>query len=181
MKIESPRWICTVIGCALLMVSRDAFAFGSDYPNDRPVTGSTNWPKGMDKLINATNRVHGFFVNQEDTFFFSDSAPGLTAFLQDYSQLEGVESRRFILHEGIGEARSPWAKTGRACDWRLYACPKGWHTSAVLSKQGTNSVEALQKAAKEPGYIVEVHFWTGGRIALDQVDIPKNVVVQKER
>jgi hypothetical protein len=170
-----------VIGCALLMASRDAFAAGSDYPNDRPVTGSTNWPKGMDRLVNATNRVHGFFVNPEDIFFFSGSASGLTAFLQDYSQLAGVESRRLILHEGVGEAKSPWEKTGRPCDWKLYACPKGWHNLHTLSKQGTNSVEALQKAAKEPGYVVEVHFWTGGRIPLDQVDIPNNVVVQKDR
>jgi hypothetical protein len=170
-----------VMGCALLMASRDAFALGSDYPNDRPVTGSTNWPKGLDKLINTTNRVHGFFVNAEDIFFFSGSAAKLTAFLQDYSRLEGVEGRRLILHDGIGEAKSPWAKTGRACDWKLYACPKGWHNLGVLSKQGTNAVEALQKAAKEPGYVVEVHFWIGGRIALDQVDVPKNVVLQKER
>jgi hypothetical protein len=181
MKTESQRWIWAVIGCALLMASRDAFALGSDYPNDRPVTGSTNWPKGMDRLVNATNRVHGFFVNAEDIFFFSGSASGLTAFLQEYSQLEGVASRRLILHDGIGEAKSPWAKTGRACDWKLYACPRGRHNLIALSKQATNSVEALQKAAKEPGYVVEVHFWTGGRIALDQIGIPKSVVVQKEK
>jgi hypothetical protein len=95
--------------------------------------------------------------------------------LQGYSQLEGVTSRRLILHQGIGEAKSPWETTGRACDWKLYACPKGWQNIGVLSKPGTNSVEALQKAAREPGYVVEVHFWTGGRIPLDQVVIPKNV------
>ena len=60
-------------------------------------------------------------------------------------------------------------------------CPKGWRNVAELLKQGANSVEALQKAAKEPGYVAEIHFWTGGRITLDQLDIPKNVVVQKER
>jgi hypothetical protein len=181
MKTQTPQWMWTVIGCALLMASRDASALGSDYPNDRPVTGSTNWPKGMDRLVNATNRVHGYFVNAEDILFFSGSAAGLTAFLQDYSRLEGVLSRRLVLHDGLGEAKSPWAKTGRPCDWKLYACPKGWYNAAVLLKQGTNSVEAVQRAAKEPGYLVEVHFWTGGRIALGQIDIPKNVVVQKER
>lgn len=133
----------------------------------------------MDRLVNTTNRVHGFFVNAEDIFFFSGSAAELTSFLQGYSRLEGVESRRLILHDGIGAAKSPWGNAGRACDWKLYACPRGWHNIGALSKQGTNSVQALQKAAKEPGYVVEVHFWTGGRIALDQVEIPKNVVVQK--
>ena len=91
----------------------------------------------------------------------------MTAFLDGYSQLKGVESWRLILHDGIGEAKSPWAKTGRACDWKLYACLKGWHNIGVLLKQGTNSVEVIQKAGKEPGYVVEVHFWTGGRIALE--------------
>jgi hypothetical protein len=170
-----------VVGCALLIASKEAFALGGDYPSDRLITGSRNWPKGMDMLVNATNRVHGYFVNAEDIFFFSGSAAELTAFLHDYSRLEGVESRRLILHDGLGEAKSPWAKTGRPCDWKLYACPKSWPNLGVLLKQGTNSVEAVQKAAKEPGYLVEVHFWTGGRIALDQIDIPKNVVVQKER
>lgn len=180
MKIESRRWIWAVVGIALLVASRNAFALGSDHPNDRPVTGSTNWPKGLERLVNATNRFHGVFVNAADTFFYSGSASELTAFLHDYSQLEGVEMRRLILHDGIGEAKSPWDKTGRVCDWKLYACPKSWHSIGALSKQGTNSVNTLQKAAEDPGYIVEVHFWTGGRIALDEVEIPKGVVVLKE-
>jgi hypothetical protein len=181
MKTETRRWIWVVIGCAVLLASKQAFALGSDYPNDKPVTGSTNWPNGLERLVNATNRVHGYFVNAEDIFFFSGNAPALTAFLRDYSRLPGVDSHRLILHDGTGAAKSPWEKTGRVCDWKLYACPKGWHNVAALSKSGTNSVEALRTAAKEPGYVVEVHFWTGRHIALDQIDIPKNVVVQKER
>ena len=169
------------IGCALLLACTDAFALGSDYPKEQPVPGSTNWPKGLSALVNSTNRVWGFFVNAEDIFFFSGDRSELTAFLQKYSRLDGLESRRLILHEGIGEAKSPWEKTGRPCDWKLYVCPKGWHNLGVLLKQGTNSVEVLQKAAKEPGYVAEVHFWTGGHIALNQLDIPKAVVVQKER
>jgi hypothetical protein len=170
-----------LVSFALIIGTRSTFALGSDYANDRPVMGSTKWPGGLDKLINITNRVHGFFVNAEDIFFYTGSAPEFTAFLRDYSRLEGIESRRLILHGGLGEAKSPWEKSGRPCDWKLYACPKGWHNIAVLSKSGTNSVEVLQKAAKEPGYIVEVHFWSGGRIALEQVDIPKNVEVKREK
>ena len=181
MKTLSRKWIWGVIGCSLLLTSREAFALGADHPNDRPVTGSTNWPKGLDLLINTTNRVHGYFVNAEDIFFFAGSAPELAAFLQKYSQLDGVAKRRLILHEGTGEAKSPWGKTGRPCDWKLFMCPKGWHNAGVLLQQGTNSVAAIQQAAKEPGYVVEIHFWTGGRIKLDQVAIPKNVVVEKEK
>ena len=159
MQTESGRWIGVAIGFALLVTFRGAFALGTDYPNNSPVPGSTNWPKGMEKLVNTTNRVHGFDVNGADTFFFSGSASAFTAFLRDYSHLDRVESRRLILHDGIGEAKSPWDKTGPACDWKLCASPKTWQAGAP--------------------YVVEVHFWTGGRIALDQIDVPKNVVVQR--
>jgi hypothetical protein len=175
------RLIAALIACALVVAAPAALALGSDYPPDRPVISSTNWPKGLNALVNVTNRVWGFFVNAEDDFFFSGTAAELSVFLRDYSRLEGIESRRLILHDGVGEAKSPWEKAGRPCDWKLEACPKSWHNIAVLSKQGTNSVEALQKAAKEPGYVVEVHFWTGGRIALDKLAIPGNVLVQKEK
>jgi hypothetical protein len=181
MKTDSKRIIWLLLVVVLVMAARSVRALGSDYPNDRPITGSTSWPKGLEKLINITNRVHGFFVNAEDAFFFSGSASQLTAFLREFSQLEGIENRRLVLHDGLGEAKSPWDKTGHPCDWKLYVCPKAWHTRAVLSRQGTNSVEATRAAAQESGYIAEVHFWTGGRIAFDQVDVPKNVEVKKER
>ena len=169
------------MGFALLVATREAFALGADHPNNRPVTGSTNWPKGLDLLINSTNRVHGYFVNAEDIFFFGGSASQLSAFLQKYSELDGVARRRLILHEGTGEAKSPWGKAGRPCDWKMYMCPMGWHKAGVLLQQGTNSIPEIQQAAKEPGYVVEIHFWTGGRIKLGQVAIPKNVVVEKAK
>ena len=166
--------------CASILVAPNLFALGGDYPNDKPITGATNWPAGLESLINTTNRVHGYFVNAADCYFFSGDAAAFTSFLRDYSRLPEIESKRLILHEGTGEAKSAWEKEHRACDWKLYVCPKGWHNLAALSQQGTNSVEALQKAGKETGYIVEVHFWTGGHIALDQVDVPKGVEVKKE-
>jgi hypothetical protein len=151
-----------------------------DYPAGHLVNGSTNWPAGMSTLINATNRVWGFFVNAEDIFFFSGGATQLTAFLRDYSRVEGIESHRLVLHDGVGEAKSPWEKIGRPCDWKLDLCPKWWRNIHALSQHGTNSAAALRHAAKEPGYVAEVHFWTCGRITLDKLDIPKNVVVQKD-
>lgn len=180
MITELRRWFWAAGTCILLATASDAFAYGFNYPADRPVTGWTNWLAGMGTLVNATNRVWGFCVNAADIFFFSGGASQLSTFLQDYSHLEGIESHRLVLHDGVGEAKSPWEKTGRSCDWKLYMCPKNWHNMDVLLKQRTNSVEVLQRAAKESGYVVEVHFWTGGRIKLDQVDIPRNVAVQKE-
>src|SRR6516164_11184447 len=130
--MRTRRWIWTVTGCILLLSCVGALALGSDYPAGTPVFGPTNWPKGLETLINATNRVWGYWVNQEDVFFYSGNASDLTVFLQDCSRIEGIENRRLILHSSIGEAKSPWEKAGRPCDWRLYVCPKGWHNLAVL-------------------------------------------------
>jgi hypothetical protein len=178
MKTHLKRLIESVlVGCTVIFATWDTHGLGSDYSNDRPVIGSAAWPKGMAQLVNITNRVHGFFVNAEDLFFFSGSASNFTVFLKNYSQTSGIEKHRLILHEGMGEAKSPWEKTGRACDWKLYGCPKGWSNLAAL--KDTNSVEAMQKAAQEPGYVLEVHFWTGGRIGLDQIVVPQNVEIAK--
>jgi hypothetical protein len=181
MKTHTIRFARLLIAWTLLFASRNVFAVGADHPAGQPIIGSTNWPAGLEKLVTFTNRVHGFFVNQEDLFFYSGDAVALSAFLRDYAKLEGVVAKRLIQHEGVGEAKSPWAKEGQPCDWELYVCPKGWHNLAELSKGGTNSVEVLQIAAKEAGYIVEVHVWIGGRLALDQVEIPKTVEVTKPR
>jgi hypothetical protein len=178
MKAESRQLIwATIIGCAVILVSWNAFGMGADHPNDGPVSVTTAWPEGMHKLINASNRVHGYFINQADIFFFSGNATNLSAFLADYSKISGVEKHRLILHEGVGEAKSPWGTTGRPCDWKLFGYSKDWHNQSTL--KGTNSVETLQTAAKESVYVLEVHLWTGGRITLDEVVVPKNVEVTK--
>ena len=175
------RFVPLLVASALGATISDALALGGDHPIDRPVVGSTNWPGGLEALVNSTNRIHGFFVNQEDTFFYRGDAPSLSAFLHQYARLDGVTNLCLIQHTGIGEAKSPWATNGVPCDWKLYACPKSWLEIAKLSLAGTNSTETLQRAAKMPGYVVEVHLWTGGRISLDELEIPKKIEVRTER
>ncbi len=181
MKTISNRPIQILIAWSLLFTTRDAFALGADHPNDRPVIGSTNWPAGLEKLVNSPNRIHGFFVNQQDLFFYYGDAAALSAFLRDYAELDGIVQKRLIQRDGVGEAKSSWSKEGKPCDWQIYISPKSWHNMAELSKGGTNTADALQQGAQEPGYLVEVHVWIGGRNALDQVDIPKNVEVTKSK
>lgn len=150
-----------LVTCATLLVAWSALGLGSDYRNDQPVGGTSAWPAGLKELVNTTNRVHGFFVNAEDIFFFSGSVTNLTEFLRGYSKIQGIEKHQLILHEGVGEAKSPWSTNSAPCDWKLRACPKSWSTGA----------------ADEKAFILEVHFWTGGKIALDRASIPKNVAV----
>jgi hypothetical protein len=188
-----------VIICTLIASAEAVFGLGWDYPNYRVVNARTNWLKGMEELVNLPSRVHGFGVNLEDIFFFSGTADDFTAFLKDYAEIQGVVKHCLILHKGVGVAKSPWwdspgwrdsptlwlptAAYNRfafPCDWKLYACPKAVVDAITLLNQHTNSVEVIQKAAKEPGYVLEVHFWMDSRINLDQVAVPPNVELKKE-
>jgi hypothetical protein len=166
-------------GVSLLLAGANAFGLGSDYSTNE-VTPQSSWPKGMVELVNSTNRVHGFFVNAEDLFFFQGDAAEFNSFLLAYSKIEGIENHELDLHEGVGDAKSPWEKTPRACDWGLYGSPKSWLKLGELSQQGTNSVDTLKAAARDTNYVLRVNFWTGGKIAFDQIKVPKNVKVVRD-
>ena len=178
MKAKAIFWIRTAACCILAIAALNAFGLGSDYPDHQPVGGTSGWPSGMTALVNTTNRVHGFFVNAEDVFFFSGTATNMSEFLLAYSRLQGVEKHCLILHDGTGDAKSSWSTNGQACDWKLYGCPKGWHN--IGTPPDPSSAGVLKKAASKSDYILEIHFWTGGPIALDKVSVPKNVEVRKE-
>jgi hypothetical protein len=174
---KSPKlWIWTIVAWVLVIGSMVGIAAGWKYRNEERVT-VPKWPKGLDKLANYPNRIDGFCLNAWDIFFFAGNASNLTAFLTEYSRLEGIDGTRLVLHNGIGTTKSAFDKIGQPCDWKLYTCPKGWHEIDHLIRQGTNSFEVLRKAGQQPGYVVEVHFWTGGSIRLDQLVIPKNVEI----
>ena len=149
-----------LIGWALACSCEQALGLGGDHPNGQPARSNGNWPNGMEDLVNITNRVHGFFVNDQDVFFFSGSVTNFTQFLQQYSKIQGiVDTHRLVLHEGAGEAKSPWEKVGRSCDWKLYGRGNGWKAGVITN------------------YVLEVHLWTGGHIALEKVVVPKNVEI----
>jgi hypothetical protein len=160
--MKARGWICwAAIGFVLVIAAAHASAYGKDIPKGTRVGqhpgALPRWPRGLSELVNTTNRVWGYWLNSETVFFFSGGQSELKAFLRDYSQLEGINRGRLVLHDGVGEAKSPWEKSGRPCDWKLYM------------SEGIDRI------------VVEVHFWTDGRIALAQLDIPKNVVVERAK
>jgi hypothetical protein len=137
------------------------------------------YPNGFEDLVNATNRIAGYDVNAEAIFFFSGTPHDFTKFLEAYSHIPVAGEHQLVLHDGVGEARSPWASTGPPCDWKLYCVPKGWLEADRLLRQGTNSVPAVQAAARDTNYVMVVHFWTGGGLALSRVHIPDNVKIKR--
>ena len=123
-----------------------------------------SWPPGMVGLVNFTNRVHGYLTNAEEFFFFTGNTADFQKFLGKYSTVTGIVSHRLIIHPGRWITRSPWGEEPiKTCDWELYACPARW-------LRATGKIEA-----DRAGYILEVHLWKGGAVALGQLKIPENV------
>jgi hypothetical protein len=157
----------------------NVFGMGGDHPDDRPVA-EPSWPKGMAELVNTTNRIGGLWVNAEDFFFFSGTATNFSAFLAAYAAVGPVDQHRLVLLAGAGEAYSLGGGNRRPCDWELFGCPKAWLVGHAAMAQGTNSITAREQAARDANYVLEVHFWTGGKIPVDQLTIPPNVELAGE-
>lgn len=162
-KENRPTRVAILI-CACVSAVWNVFGLGSDYPNDRPVN-EPSWPAGMSRLVNTTNRIGGLFVNAEDMFFFAGTASNFNTFLTEYSTVKLIEKHRLILHDGAGEAYSLGGGNKRPCDWELDGCPAAWR----------DLHEGMSKNPPNTNYVLEVHFWTGGNIALEQLILPLNV------
>ena len=169
------RFRCaSILAGVIVCIGGSVFGMGGDYSNDRPVA-ELSWPKGMADLVNTTNRIGGLWVNAEDFFFFSGTATNFSAFLAAYAAVEPVDQHRLVLLEGAGEAYSLGGGNRRPCDWELFGCPKSWLVGHAAMAQGTNAIAAREQAARDTNYVLEVHFWTGGKIPVDQLTIPQNV------
>jgi hypothetical protein len=149
-------WVAT-IACTIIFGCRNSSGAGADIRNDGKLSYPC-WPPGVSNLVNTTNRIHGFVENCEVVLYFSGSTTNFNAFLQEYSEIQGLKAHRLILHDGSGVAKSPWAKAGRPCDWELY-----------------------DSCSVRTNHVTEAHFWTGGHIALGQVTIPQNIEVRKDK
>ena len=156
----------TITNCALTLAGRNVFGLGGEYPNGQTLS-QPDWPAGMKNLVNAEQRVGGMFVNTEDIFFYSGTARELSTFLDGFTNIQVIERHRLILHRGAGSLVSG---NGRPCDWTLQGRPGAARPKSLMGM-----------ASRDPGYVLEVHFWTEGRIALDEVAIPKNIEIAKPK
>jgi len=162
--VSSLRLILIVIALSLITGTRSTFALGADHP--KQAVSATSWPKGMSNLVNPTERIHGYFVNAHDVFFFAGDQERFDQFLRDYAKIDGVVSHKIVIHSGLGRAKSPWQKDeGLRCDWMIDGCPSSW-------KRGEPTAE---------GYILEVHFWEDGRIKLEKGRVPEGVTVERAK
>ncbi len=183
MKITVKRFASAALIAGFgVLGMQNASALGHDFFTNKVASlpGFVEYPKGFEELVNGTNRIAGYEVNSESVFFFSGSARDFTSFLEAYSKIRAAEAHQLVLHDGVGQARSPWARSSQPCDWKLYSAPRGRLEAFRLMEQGTNSPATVRAVAQDhTNYVLAVHFWTGGRIALNEVRIPANIHTSK--
>lgn len=146
----SKQRICLTV-LTLLSLAPAAFALGGEHGKGdpkRPISSSA-WPAGVTELVNRTDRIGGFWINQSDVFYYAGDAAAFNTFLARYAAVKAAPLR--LVLQGWGGA--PWHKelTVRY-DWRLSLI--GWRT-----------------------FDVQVAFPLDGRIPLKAITVPANVEI----
>jgi hypothetical protein len=155
----------SLVALALLgwaLTAAEVFALGSDHPKG-PVSGNELWPAGLAEVASHPDRVHGFWVNETDVFFYNGDSKAFNEFMDGYSKLKGA-ALRVVLHPGTKKARSPWDKTDRD--------PVAW--SLTGSSRPLNEFGA-QKAGSR--YYTRVDVWLGSQVKPEELRIPAHVEV----
>jgi hypothetical protein len=141
----------------------EALALGSDHPKG-PVAGNDGWPAGLQQLVNRQDRVHGFWVNETDVFFYDGDTRAFHQFVAGYSKLKGT-ALEVVLHPGAKKARSPWDKAERDV-------PVAWSLHASFSPlDGVGAPKGRHR------FYSRVHVWLGSRVKLEELRIPAAVRV----
>jgi hypothetical protein len=145
------------------LTAPEAFALGSDHPKG-PVAGNKGWPEGLKELANWQNRVHGFWVNETDVFFYDGESKELNKFMEGYSKLKNT-ALHVVIHAGAKKARSPWDKAERDIPvaWSLHASFSPLVRGGMPSPRGR--------------FYTRVDVWLGSRLKLEDLRIPAAVAV----
>ncbi len=139
---------------------------GADHePGDLP--RQPHWPKGSYELVNQAFRVHGYWVNFYDEFFYKGGNPEMEKMVNGLSRLENVEMK-VVLHAGNGQAKSPWSKAP--------VCPADWAVS--FSGPIPKEIAELENVPFSKAHQVTVDIWTGGHIDLGQLKLPAKLELQ---
>jgi|TARA_B110000914_G_scaffold48852_1_gene41699 hypothetical protein len=149
-------------------VPQVAIASSGHYPNKLEITYDT-WPEGMTALVNLPKRIHGYYVNAADVFFFTGNQKLFNEMLLKYSKIDGIVEHKIVIHEGRGRAKSPWQKIeGLPCDWMIYGCPASWAW-----------LDSRAEGEKKPeGHLIEIHIWKEGSIKIDHGRLLKKIAIE---
>ncbi len=155
----------SVLACLLVAAPSPCLALGADHPKGT-LPKASHWPEGLAELVNVPDRIHGYFVNATDVFFFRGNQESFARFLREYARMEGLTSRKIVIHPGLGRAKSPWQKDeGSKCDWKIQGIP-------AAEKLGDGNAK---------GYILEIHVWEAGGIKVDKDKLPAGMTIERPK
>ena len=140
-----------------------ARALGADHPKG-PVDGNAQWPQGLKELVNRPDRVHGYWVNETDVFFYHGASQKFNQFIDGYRKLKST-ALRVVIHAGTQKARSPWDKADREI-------PVAWTLHASFSPLDRFGVP---KAGDR--FYTRVDVWLGSPVKLEELRIPAAIEV----
>jgi hypothetical protein len=147
--------------------AKPAFSMGGEYGPGDPARAVSNlkWPAGVKELVNAQNRIGGYWVNSSDWFHFAGDTNALNTFLERYAQLKDTPLSVVLM---VGKPRAGLGNTkGVAADWQLSVVDNTW-----------TRVNEREKAPPATAYTVTVTIWLGGQVDLEQLKVPANIEVR---
>ena len=151
----------TIVFFAILVVMlaphAPVFAWGGNHPPE-PVHPQDEWPAGLAELLNREERVHGYWVNANDFFFFAGDTDAFNEFLERYATLKNTPLR-LVLHPGVGMTGSVGVGRDIPFEWRVSV--EKWHSDP--SKAPT---------------LVTMELWLGGLVQLKKIEVPLSVEVK---
>jgi len=136
------------------------------------------------QLVKGQKPVHGYWINWDDTYFYSGDTAALNQFLVAYGKLQHFKLK-VVIHSGAKTSRSLGDRTGRDIpfDWSLRIQNGG--TPVSINAKG--DIAKIRDLAQDtPGSFVnvlgerfpsQVDIWLGDRIKREDLRIPANVEV----
>ena len=134
---------------SLTLATVSTMNMGADH-EDGNLTAQPAWPAGLHKVINKKNRVHGFWVNTTDVFFYRGDSAQLNSMIDALGAIQGV-NRKIVLHAGKGDARSPWGTGKGMANWSVTS-----YCAAGFGKQDS----------------ILIDIWIGEQVELKKLKIP---------
>ena len=133
---------------------------GADH-EEGDLSPNSNWPAGLHAAVNQKNRVHGFWVNTTDVFFYRGGNREINSMIESLAAIKGVKAR-IILHAGARKARSPWGTDSGAANWSVTCYCKVGKGGIAFGKPDS----------------IDMDVWISDKIGLGELKIPEKIAIE---
>jgi hypothetical protein len=179
MKIRFHLLLLIVLGLLTDMVCLGDGYHVLDYGTNR--VNNPLWPNGLAELVNRTNRVEGHRCSLTDTFFFQGGCTDFSAFLQEYSKIQGIKRHAMVVIRKKDAENWEQLKTTQPWDWCMSSYPESWLTNFLHDdKTETDAAAEWKRENEDTNFIVEVDIFNSAKFPLKKVNVPENIRVIRE-